>query len=272
MTSSRYSYFEQESPDVATNLTFELFIQVVTVITLFLLVGIYLLPLPDQVVQVLLTADYMIAAIFLLDFLRSLYLARNKASYMLHGGWVDLLGSLPGAPLLRLLRIARMVRSWRMMRRNTPREIWQQARAQLAESSLFVVFLVILVVIILGSSLVVMAESTSPDANIKTGYQAVWWTFVTMATVGYGDYTPVTGQGRVVAVFVMITGVGFFGVLSSFLASTFINSRRKQDQIDLAMVKEELATIRNLLEGRPAEMPGVEPESVRREDQPPPSS
>src|SRR3990170_393091 len=95
MTASRYSYLDQESEEVATNLSYELFIQVVTLITLFLLAGIYVLPLPVQVVQVLSTVDYMVALIFLLDFLRSLRLSQNKLRYFLLGGWVDLLGILP---------------------------------------------------------------------------------------------------------------------------------------------------------------------------------
>jgi voltage-gated potassium channel len=258
MSAHRYSFLEAEPGEVSTNLAYELFIQVVTLIALFLLVGIYILPLPVEVVQVFVTVDTMVSLIFFIDFLRSLRLARNKASYMLRGGWLDLLGSLPGQPIFRLLRIFRMYRSWRRIRQNTSQEILAQAREKLAESSLFIVFLVILVVITLGSSLVVLAESASPEANIQTGYEAVWWAFVTMATVGYGDYTPVTDPGRTVAVFVMITGVGFFGVLSSFLASTFITNRRKRDQDELAGIKSELALIRGLLEERQAETPGAE--------------
>ena len=271
MTASRYSYLDQESEEVATNLSYELFIQVVTMITLFLLAGIYVLPLPVQVVQVLSTVDYMVALIFLLDFLRSLRLSQNKLRYFLRGGWVDLLGSLPGFPILRLLRIARMIRSWRKMRQNTPHVILLQAREKLAESTLFIIFLVILVVIALGSSAVVMAESADPDANIQTGYQAVWWAFVTMATVGYGDYVPVTAEGRSVAVFIILTGVGFFGVLSSFLASTFITNRRKRDQDDLDSLKSELAAIRSLLEARPDGVPVNKAETDVQEAQPPPS-
>jgi voltage-gated potassium channel len=250
MTASRYSYLDPESDEVAINLTYELFIQVVTGITLLLLAGIYLLPLPVQVDQVLATVDYVLAFIFLLDFLRSLRLARHKAGYLLRGGWLDLLGSLPAFPLLRLLRIARMARSWRKMRQSTSQEILRQAREKLAESTLFIAFLAILVMITFGSSAVVIAESRDPQANIRTGYEAAWWAVVTMATVGYGDYVPVTDQGRSVAVLIILTGVGFFGVLSSYLASTFIAQRRKQDQDEMAGIKAELAAIRGLLEGR----------------------
>lgn len=268
MSQSRYSYLDRESEEVATNLSYELFIQLVTLIALVILAGIYLLPLPFPVKEVLQTVDYMIAVIFLVDFLRSLKLARSKLGYFIRGGWIDLLGSLPIHPVLRLLRIARMVRSWRKMRQKTSQEILGQAREKLAESSLLIIFLVILVVITLGSSLVVLAESADPGANIQTGYEAVWWAFVTMATVGYGDYTPVTEQGRTVAVFVMLTGVGFFGVLSSYLASTFISNRRKRDQDELASIRTELAAIRSLIEEQktgpspsttPPDQPGKKP-------------
>ena len=56
------------------------------------------------------------------------------------------------------------------------------------------------------------AERASPDANIVTFGDAIWWAFVTITTVGYGDYYPVTTPGRVVAVLLMAGGVA---VLSS---------------------------------------------------------
>ena len=60
--------------------------------------------------------------------------------------------------------------------------------------------------------------SQSPQAIIQDANDALWWTIVTMATVGYDDKYPVTLSGRVIAVFVMIVGVSPFSVLTSFMA------------------------------------------------------
>ena len=65
-------------------------------------------------------------------------------------------------------------------------------------------------------------ESRSPDANITTGGDALWWSFVTITTVGYGDQYPVTTLGRLVGVFVMFAGVGIIGSLASILASVLV--------------------------------------------------
>ena len=58
----------------------------------------------------------------------------------------------------------------------------------------------------MASILVLQHESRSPDANIRTGGNALWWAIVTITTVGYGDYYPVTTLGRPTAVFVMFSG------------------------------------------------------------------
>ncbi|MFL5750644.1 MAG: potassium channel family protein [Chloroflexota bacterium] len=72
--------------------------------------------------------------------------------------------------------------------------------------------------------LMIQFESRSGDANIKTGGDALWWGFVTITTVGYGDRFPVTFLGRATAVLVMMAGVGIIGSLASILASILVPS------------------------------------------------
>ena len=79
-------------------------------------------------------------------------------------------------------------------------------------------------VLVVASILVLQAESKSPDANITTGGDAIWWGIVTITTVGYGDKFPVTAFGRAVAVGVMFAGVGIIGSLASILASVLVPS------------------------------------------------
>ena len=105
---------------------------------------------------------------------------------------------------------------------------------------------------------------TSPPAGTR-----VWWSIVTITTVGYGDYYPVTLGGRSTAVFVMFSGVGIIGALASILASLLIPQPKKEEEPDephpwkiprpvsdpavaheLAAVKTELAALRQLLEKR----------------------
>ncbi len=77
-------------------------------------------------------------------------------------------------------------------------------------------------VLTVASLLILQFESSSPDANIKTGGDAIWWGVVTLTTVGYGDRYPVTLLGRLTAVSVMFAGVGIIGALASILASMLV--------------------------------------------------
>jgi len=67
------------------------------------------------------------------------------------------------------------------------------------------------------------AEHLAPGANIKHFGDAVWWAFVTIATVGYGDYYPVTLEGRIIAVFLMISGLALVSVIAVSVATMFLN-------------------------------------------------
>ncbi|MEY3733104.1 MAG: Voltage-gated potassium channel [Actinomycetota bacterium] len=82
----------------------------------------------------------------------------------------------------------------------------------------------VLTVVIFGALFTLMFEINAPGANITTYGNAAWWGFVTVTTVGYGDFTPVTVGGRVVAVFIMFTGAAAVGAVTAAVASRFISS------------------------------------------------
>ena len=69
---------------------------------------------------------------------------------------------------------------------------------------------------------ILWAEGGNPNANIHSGSDAVWWAYVTVTTVGYGDRYPVTNEGRLIGIALLTIGVGLFGVLTGFLANTFL--------------------------------------------------
>jgi voltage-gated potassium channel len=73
-----------------------------------------------------------------------------------------------------------------------------------------------------GAFLVLMAERSAPDANIQSASDAMWWVYVTITTVGYGDRYPVTNAGRLVGIMVMTMGVGLFGTLAGFIANKLL--------------------------------------------------
>jgi len=97
-----------------------------------------------------------------------------------------------------------------------------------------------------ASVLVLAIEIRAEGSNIQTPSDALWWTYVTVATVGYGDRYPVTDAGRVVGVVTMTVGVVLFGALTAFLADTFIRPRGRAgdaEGADRAALTAELAEI-----------------------------
>lgn len=88
----------------------------------------------------------------------------------------------------------------------------------------FITILMAIIILAVTSVLVLKFESESPEANITNGWDAFWYSVVTITTVGYGDRYPVTVSGRIMAMFIMIAGVGIIGALASILSSILLGS------------------------------------------------
>ena len=229
------------------NSTYEMFILVLAYLSLLGLAVYYILSPANR--RPALIFDTVFCAIFFFDFLRSLYRAPSKQAY-LKWGWLDLVGAIPGVPLLRLARIHRIIRGTRILRAMGYRGILRSFLARRAESTLLSTLLGTLFILGLVTILVIIVERQSPEANIVTAEDALWWAYVTVTTVGYGDLYPVTGTGRLLASILMLAGVGLFSVITSFLASTFLNPDSKRQDADIELIKAELAEIKQLLKER----------------------
>lgn len=89
----------------------------------------------------------------------------------------------------------------------------------------------------IGSTLIYMVEK---GKTIDTYFDALWWTFVTTTTVGYGDISPQTGMGRGIAVVLMIVGIGFISMLTGSITTYFVNKmneEKEQYQKDILLDK-----------------------------------
>ena len=84
-------------------------------------------------------------------------------------------------------------------------------------------FLVAAAVLVLnGAVIVYLFERHAPESSIRTLGESLWWSLVTVTTVGYGDYSPVTAPGRVTACFVMGIGLLTLAVVTAQVASSFV--------------------------------------------------
>ena len=216
----------KRSVDELGNPSYELFILILSILSLFNLVALVLLrslSVAPQDVVVIQLIDGLITVIFLIDFTKRITQAPDGRRYFFRErGWLDLLGSLP---YLKIFRIFRVIRVLAQLRIYGFRPILRWLLDNRAQAALYVVLTSVVMVLEFSALAMLLLESRSPDANITTGGDAIWWGIVTMTTVGYGDKYPVTPGGRVVGVFVMVIGVGLFGTLSGFLANLFLAPR-----------------------------------------------
>lgn len=253
-------------PAIVDNAVYELFIFSMAILSVVDLVMYYLLPVTSSTRQALLGIDFMLSIIFLYDSFRSLFRAPDKWAYM-KWGWIDFLGSIPLVVPLHMLRVARLVRAWRVVRTRSPKQVLKEFEAD-RPMGFSLIALFFAVVTLASSSLVVLdLESRAPGGNIATGRDALWWAFVTATTVGYGDLYPVTVGGRTVAIFLMIVGLSLFGVWTSFLASKFVAASRPAQAKELTAMREEISLARDDLAHVKAELAAMK-DLLRERDGP----
>jgi len=247
-----------------TSNAYNIFILVLTVLSLAVMV-LLLLPLSDATIQLLSVYDNLICVIFLIDFALNLRGASKKSDYFIkERGWLDLLGSIPSlgwltnagrfVGLLRLARLSRLARIARLLRGENKKTLVKDILENRSRYATFLTILLTILVLTVASVLVLQFESQSPEnANIQSGVDALWYSIVTITTVGYGDFYPVTPGGRITAMFIMFAGVGIIGALASILASLLVGGSSPAEEEETPApasalsVQEELNAIQNKL-------------------------
>jgi voltage-gated potassium channel Kch len=206
---------------------YELFILALSILSIVNW-GLYFIIRDEDMLQVVIAVDLVLSVIFLGDFLYRLFTAESKRGYFIRQyGWLDFLSSLP-FPQAKIARLGRVIRAFRLMREYGTRDMIREFLYNRAGTAMLAVIFLIILVLEFGSIAIVYAERSSPNANITTSSDALWWTIVTIATVGYGDTFPTTNIGRAIGVLVIIVGVGLFGVVTGFLANKFLTPTKHE--------------------------------------------
>jgi CHASE3 domain sensor protein len=264
-------FFTGDQEKDARRTTYLLFISAVAVISLVVAISYYLVGDP-QIKQVLFILDTIYALIFLLDFLLRLNITDQRRKYFFRWGWFDLATCIPGLPFLRIFRSLRIIRSSRAVWAMAPQEIVNEARERFADSFLFITVIIGLLVLSIGSIAMVWVEADAAGSEITSGGDAMWWSLVTISTVGYGDEVPVTSAGRVIGAFMIVIGVALFTTVTSYLASNFSGrgaEKERMQQYETTRANqehlEELLERILALEERVAEKLGVEESSNSNE-------
>ncbi len=210
---------------------FDLIILALSVYVLLALLVETFFKLPPELTKLLNFIDNIVCVIFIYDFLYRLIKAESKLKFM-KWGWIDLISSIPMIDFLRWGRAFRIMRLFRLLRafRSTKYLIHYVFKNR--QQGAFTSVALIAILMVIFSSIAILQVEVDPNSNIKTAEDAIWWAFVTVTTVGYGDKYPITTEGRVIAAFLMITGVGLFGTFTGFVASWFVEDKRKEEIID----------------------------------------
>lgn len=226
--------------------SYELFILALSILSIINLVLDWTIADPN-VEMVILVMDIILSFIFMGDFLLRLFTADSKSDYFFKQlGWLDLISSLP-FPRAKFARFARIIRALRLMRKFGLTNMVREFVTDRAGSAVYSLALLVILMMEFGSIAILFAERNAPEANIQSGADAIWWSFVTISTVGYGDFYPTTNQGRFVAIFVIMIGVGLFGVVTGFLTNAFLPDEEIQSEeeakANLDMILAELQKI-----------------------------
>ena len=182
-------------------------------------------------------ADQAILFVFLIDYLTRLFLAENKVHYI-RTNICDLIAILPFHTVFRLFKMASVARLAKLPRLFAflYRPLKKARRFFNTNGFKYMVFLTTIMIII-GGILIHFAEGMSYGDGI-------WWAFVTTTTVGYGDISPSTFYGRIIAMVLMLIGIGLLGSITSTLTSYFLTPSSHAKGVR----NETLETIKNRLD------------------------
>jgi voltage-gated potassium channel len=184
-------------------------------------------------------AELVMTGLFVLEFASRFLAARSRTGY-LKGHWIDVIAL---GPPIRALRVLRLLRLLRLVR----------AFAGLYRAGLHVHGLAThkgfawllcawLGVMALCSAWMYIAEHGINKA-VDNPFDALWWGVVTLTTVGYGDVTPQTTEGRIAAMALMLLGIGLFGAITATITSYLMTHEMHAVESDEPSVTERTTAV-----------------------------
>lgn len=242
---------------------YEIFIGMLSVLSIFNIVLIYGFLQDANLQNILQAMNALLSGIFVTDFVYRIATAPSRADYFFRQyGWADLLASVP-LPQLKVLRVFRLIRVFRLLREIGPKNIVKNLVDDRAGSALFTLLMAGILVLQFGSLGILRIEQYAADANITTAADALWYTIVTISTVGYGDQYPVTESGRLLGTLIIVVGVGIFGTFTGYLANFFLSpaknkARTEETATVLSDTQSRVAHLKLLISQQQAEVKGIE--------------
>ena len=178
--------------------------------------------IPENVLHTLIKIDDLIYIVFVIDYITRLSLSKNKRDFIKNNK-IDLISLIPFNAIfksLRILKLNRLLKLGRLIKISVLFARFKDDSRLFFKTNHFGYVLITTIILILLGAL-----AMSYLENIDIG-DSIWWSFVTTTSVGYGDIYPTTSLGRVIAVVLMIIGLGFVGMLSGTIATYFLSEKK----------------------------------------------
>ena len=202
-----------------------------------------------------LVADYFIWGAFALAFGSKLAVAPARWHYVKTHPLEVAMVLVPFLRPLRLFRLVSLLRLGVVLGVDV-----RLIKALFMRRGLGFAIALVLIAVVSGGTLVFLAEHARTDSDITSLWDSYWWAFVTMTTVGYGDYAPVSAVGRGIAVFLMIFGIAALASATSYVTTIMVREpqntqdgpepSRENLLAELQAARAVLERLENLLEQR----------------------
>lgn len=169
---------------------------------------------------------------FAVDYAARLVLAEDRWRFV-RGHLLDL--AVVVLPLLRPLRLLRLVTVLNVLNRYAGGALRGRVLTYVGSATALVMFM--------SAVALLDAERGHPDANVTDFPDALWWSFATVTTVGYGDRFPVTGTGRLIAAGLMLVGIALLGTVTASVASWLVEKVQQADEASEAVTRRDIAAL-----------------------------
>ena len=215
-----------EDTDTLSGRRFDLFIQLLIILSLISFTIETLQNLPDTLRYALNVFEIVTVLIFTIEYILRVVVADSKRKFIFSFyGMIDLLAILPfylatGVDLrsLRILRLFRLFRILKLFRFSETLQRFQtvfiKVKSELALFAIAAFFL-----LYLSSVGIYYFEHEAQPENFGSIFHCLWWSVATLTTVGYGDVYPVTVGGKIFTSFIVLIGIGIVAVPTGILAS-----------------------------------------------------